>query len=85
MQRRGAGAHRARQLGGALWSTRQLIGEVQFGGCHKRAANPGSGDHLNQTGVRRNGLRRDMVLVCHCGLVLADTLSAQTKQTQMTD
>ncbi len=77
--------HRRGQIGGTLRSARQLIREVQLGGRDKRAADPRSGDHLNQAGVRRNGLSRDMVLVCHCRVVLADTLSVQTRQTQMTD
>jgi hypothetical protein len=42
-----------------------LVGQVQFGGGDKRAADPCSGDHLDQLDVRRDGLRRDMIDVCH--------------------
>ena len=44
--------HRRGQIGGTLRSARQLIREVQLGGRDKRAADPRSGDHLNQAGVR---------------------------------
>jgi hypothetical protein len=57
--------HRPGELGGGPRSARQLIRKVQFCGRDKRSADPGSGDHLNQAGVRRDSLRWDMVVVCH--------------------